>query len=469
MAFGIYSSASFLNASGLAQISASSSVEVRRESDNGIATLYADVNGATPLANPFSADTDGNFAFYAAGLARGYKVTVTKGASVRVLRNQKVGTAGEFDISDAVGATLNSATLAAFRAAIGLSASLVTARSSNTIIGVADYATTFNCTSSFTQTFGPAADLGAGFFCRFVNSGTGVITLDPNASETIDGATTIRLLPGEACFVHGNGSAFVTVGRLASTYVGALKWLINGNTYANNAADATNDIDIAAGGCMDDAAAYWMEGGALTKRLDAAWAAGTNAGGLDTGAIANADYYIWRIARVDTGVVDVLFSLSSTAPTMPANYTVKRLIGWFKRVGATIVAFKTYETEGGGLEMIWNSPTLDVNLANTLTTTRRTDAVKVPLNFSVTAHISALIQDGTSPFLAWLYCPDQTDLAPSNSAAPLTNVSAVTAAQFAGQMHIRTSATGTIAARADLATVDVYRVATIGFTWARRN
>ena len=32
-------------------------------------------------------------------------------------------------------------------------------------------------------------------------------------------------------------------------------------------------------------------------------------------------YHVWLIKRADTGVVDALFSLSATAPTMPANYT----------------------------------------------------------------------------------------------------------------------------------------------------
>lgn len=245
---------------------------------------------------------------------------------------------------------------------------------------------------------------------------------------------------------------------------------IYGLTYANSPGDVVNDIDIAAGGAMDATGLYWMTGAALTKRLDAAWAVGTNQGGLDTGSIGNSDYYIWIIARSDTGVVDYLFSLSSTAPTMPGSYDFKRLVGWFKRVGATIVLFHVYETAGGGIEMNWDVPTLDINLANTLTTARRTDAVKVPLNFSTIAHLNVRLIDAAAGYLAWIYCPDQTDAAPSSGSAPLTNIaqptSAITSAN--AQLKIRTSATGTIAARADLATVDSYLVSTMGFEWGRR-
>lgn len=263
----------------------------------------------------------------------------------------------------------------------------------------------------------------------------------------------------------------ISMARPASPYgiadVAALNKAIYGYTYANNGAD---NIDIAAGGAMDATGAYWITGAARTKNITTAWVVGNAQGGLDTGAVGNNDYYIWAIARSDTGVVDYLFSLSSTAPTMPANYDFKRLIGWFKRVGATNVAFTTYETEGGGLELLWTVPTLDINLANTLTTARRTDAVKVPLNFSVKALLNVALNDASAGFNAWVYCPDQADAAPSTTAAPLANFRANTLAiNSEHDMWVRTSATGTIAARADLATVDLYAVSTMGFTWARRN
>lgn len=245
---------------------------------------------------------------------------------------------------------------------------------------------------------------------------------------------------------------------------------IQGLTYANNVADATNDIDIAVGSAMDGTNARMLVlSAAITKKLDVVWAVGTNQGGLDTGAIADTDYYIWLIERSDTGVVDVLFSTSSTAPTMPANYNYKRLIGWFKRVSAAIVLFHTYELEGGGIELAWDSPTLDVNLSNTLTTSRRTDAVKVPLTFSVIAKLNIVTADSGATFGTWINCPDHTDLAPSASVAPLANaIEATTALGDLREIWVRTSAAGTIAARAGIATVDTYLVVTVGFRWSRR-
>lgn len=328
---------------------------------------------------------------------------------------------------------------------------------------------------------------------------TGALTLTNGASLVLPGGANITTVAGDYAVFAGYAAGVVrclhylstakgtllpnlTVGangtlpmaRSTATaglaYVAALNKAIYGFTYANNSGDATNDLDIAAGGAMDATGAYWMTGAALTKQSDAAWAVGTGAGALDTGAVGNSDYHIWVIARSDTGVIDYLFSLSSTAPTMPTNYDFKRLIGWFKRVGGTIVAFHTYETEGGGIEMNWDSPTLDVNLAATLGTARRTDPVKVPLNFSTKANLNIEIDDAGTTIAAYIYCPDQTDLAPSSTAAPLATVinSTTTVAAFANVV-VRTSAAGLIAARASTSTVDNYRVSTLGFTWARRN
>lgn len=244
---------------------------------------------------------------------------------------------------------------------------------------------------------------------------------------------------------------------------------VNGWTYSNNATDPTNDIDIAAGSGFDSTRAYFISGSALTKQSDAAWAVGTNAGLLDTGAVGDSDYYLWAIARSDTGVVDYLSSLSDTAPTMPASYDYKRLIGWFKRVGGTIVAFHTYETDGGALEFKWDLPTEDVALTNTLTTSRRTDAIKVPLTFSVMAVIRANGVDAASPFVARVCCPDETDAAVVAATAPGGSFRAPVAGITAEhEMLVRTSATGTIASRASIATVDTYKVFTLGFIWARR-
>jgi hypothetical protein len=254
---------------------------------------------------------------------------------------------------------------------------------------------------------------------------------------------------------------------------------ISGCLFSNNSGDATNDIDFSVGVCRDSTNASNIACAALTKRLDADWVAGTNQGMRNSAAaITDTDYYLYAVATA-AGVQDYYAHTSATVATVltalqaetgGSSYIYARLIGWIKRASGAIVAFKTYETAGGGIEMKWDAPTLDVNLANTLTTSRRTDAVKVPLNFSTTAILRVEIFDASSGFQALVCCPDETDAAPSNSAAPLANFgdSSSGLRQF-DEIRVRTSATGTVAARADLATVDLYAVVTVGFEWGRGN
>lgn len=96
---------------------------------------------------------------------------------------------------------------------LGGAVTAVNARSSNTIMAAGDKGALFVFTSTFTQTLTAAATLGSKWFCYVRNDGTGVITLDPNSSETIDGATTMKMYPGEAFTIICDGSNFKTIGR----------------------------------------------------------------------------------------------------------------------------------------------------------------------------------------------------------------------------------------------------------------
>lgn len=86
------------------------------------------------------------------------------------------------------------------------------ARTSNAALSAVDKGNLIDITSgTFTQTFAAAATLSDGWWCYLRNSGTGVITLDPNASETIDGAATRVLDPGQSVIVQCDGTALRTV------------------------------------------------------------------------------------------------------------------------------------------------------------------------------------------------------------------------------------------------------------------
>ena len=285
------------------------------------------------------------------------------------------------------------------------------------------------------------------------------LTLDSAGVVSLAGSAGAGILTGD----------FSVSGNLKAT--AALGFYIQG-LIQSNGTDAVNDIDISIGMATSNDAVQANRRtmtltSVLTKQLDAAWAVGSGGGGLDTGAIGNSNYYVWLIMRSDTGVVDALFSLSSTAPTMPTNYTYKRLIGWFIRVGGTIVAFKAYEMSGGGLQYLWSVPTADINLANTLGTTARLDTIRVPVNFSVLADITVGLDDAAALMLVQVTCPDIPDIAVGNAGMQVKlQVIGSTSYEYG---YIRTSATGQIRSKCSVATADSYVVITNDFIWDRRN
>jgi hypothetical protein len=78
------------------------SVTVQREIAGApLATLFSDRDGAVPLGNPITADSEGFAAFHAVGGA--YRITATKGGFSRVWRYVGIGRAQEFDLVDAEG------------------------------------------------------------------------------------------------------------------------------------------------------------------------------------------------------------------------------------------------------------------------------------------------------------------------------------------------------------------------------
>ena len=89
---------------------------------------------------------------------------------------------------------------------------LRSARTSNTMLTAADKGKLIDITSgTFSQTFDAVATLGDGWWCYLRNSGTGDVTLDPNAAETIDGVATKALDPGQTIIVQCDGAALRTV------------------------------------------------------------------------------------------------------------------------------------------------------------------------------------------------------------------------------------------------------------------
>ena len=237
-----------------------------------------------------------------------------------------------------------------------------------------------------------------------------------------------------------DGTALVSTSGMPRSYLA-------GCGLSNNGTDATNDIDIAVGSARDSTNAEDMVlASALTKRLDAAWAVGTNQGGLDTGSIANGTYHVWLIKRSDTDVVDVLFSTSASAPTMPTNYDYKRRIGAILRESATIIPF----TQTGDHFARSNS-VLDIS-ANNPGTSAVTRTLSVPTGVRVDALIGVEIQETAAIGPAAVYISDlsTTDEAPAVSGhsdvTPAANV-ASRSQNGAGRQNVMTNTSAQVRSR----------------------
>ena len=279
---------------------------------------------------------------------------------------------------------------------------------------------------------------------------TGATTLSSTLAVT--GATTLTTALGVAS--GGTGS-----GGVGSS---AIRSYLAGLGLSNDATDATNDIDIAVGVAIDGTNAYVMSlASILIKRLDAAWAVGTNQGGLDTGAIANTTYHVWLIARSDTGVVDVLFSTSASAPTMPTNYTYKRRIGSIIRSAGTILAFSQL-----GNEFLLKATVEDVDV--TLSTTATFYTLTCPSGIQVNVILNAAPFSSSAQASLYLSSPDVNDqavgfgggTAPGSTMATLAT--GATQTSMSSYAQIRTSTSGQIRAVAGAASTGV-RINTSGW------
>lgn len=188
------------------------------------------------------------------------------------------------------------------------------------------------------------------------HNGTYFILLNP---ETGQGAAGFQPLD----------ATLTALAALQTTTVAPLiNGLLFGCTLSNNGSDATNDIDIAAGTCADYTGAQVVTVAALTKQLDANWAAGTNQGMRYSGAaITNTTYHIYVAWKAD-GTQDIYADPSAVyatvlthlqAETGGSGYLYLRRIGSIIRASGAILPF----VQDGDRFML-KTPRADVTATN---------------------------------------------------------------------------------------------------------
>ena len=157
----------------------------------------------------------------------------------------------------------------------------------------------------------------------------------------------------------------------ATLEIPALRLLPKQITIANGT-DSDHDIDFTAGNFDFDDQSGQATLSAITKQIDAAWAEGTNAGGLDTGTVAaDTFYYLFAIYNPTTQTSDALFSASKTSPTLPSGYTKKKYIAALYTDGSANIQSGSYTFSDSGYRFRYSTRILDLNKTSGLSTSSR--------------------------------------------------------------------------------------------------
>ena len=178
-------------------------------------------------------------------------------------------------------------------------------RTSNTALTAANSGNLIDITSgTFTQTFDACSSLGNGWFCYIRNSGTGDITLDPNASETIDGLTSYIMYPGEVRLVQCDGTALRSV-----VLNGFYKTFTTSGTFTKPPGYAGFDVQVFGGGGS----------GAAVVAADAFYASGGGGGGWRRALLNAADVSSSEMVTVGAGGSSVTVSPSTSTNSAAGN------------------------------------------------------------------------------------------------------------------------------------------------------
>lgn len=240
-----------------------------------------------------------------------------------------------------------------------------------------------------------------------------------------------------------------------SVIAAAIRGYIDGLTMST--AGSSTTMTIGAGQATDSTNAVTMSLVASISKTTSAWAVGTGNGGLDTGSIANSTwYYFYLIRRPDTGVVDVIFSLNSTSPALPTNYTQFRYIGAGLTNGSgQWVAFRQV-----GDEFYWSTPVQDFNGAGSATASLLT--ISVPRGRKVKGYFNLWVSANSNGI--YVSDPDNADVAPQNSAVSPFSTFGFGSASFSGSIAAQCWTNTSAQIRRREINTGTVGVATLGWT-----
>lgn len=204
---------------------------------------------------------------------------------------------------------------------------------------------------------------------------------------------------------------------------------------SNNAVTPNTKIDVGSGTWRDSTnSADLIQAGSTTIDLTT-----TGLNGLDTGALGtNKWYFIFAISQAGGANAGFLASLSPSAPTMPATYTLLRRIAAFKTDGSSHV-IGYYQQ---GRSFLWNDPVTDVTTANP-GTAPVLQTLNVPIGIIVET-IAACILQADANVTAYISSPGQAGNHNASFPSHATFVASAAAVAGATMARIPTNTSGQI-------------------------
>ena len=274
-----------------------------------------------------------------------------------------------------------------------------------------------------------------------------------------DDAVTAAKLAGSAVMSAKIAAGAVTEAKLAAGLVSLPSPSISG-CVPSSAADTAHDIAFTAGKCVNAAGDKVLTLPAYTKQFDVAFAEGDAAGGFGAALPTSGTYYVFAITKDADGTVDYVGDTSSTGVNKPSGWTVEReVFRLMTDASANLLAFSGHALAGGAVEILLNSPILNVS-SSSGNTTATLATLSVPTGKKLTALMHAGSTSGAQR--VYVSSPDVNDDAPAGTVAPLYNAGSASAAEVMGEVSRRTNASGQIRYRGSHAT-NFIQIVTVGW------
>lgn len=153
---------------------------------------YTDASGAVANPNPVILDSEG---YPASG-----GVWLDAGAYKLILKDANGVDVWPVPLDNVTGDSLN--TFGAVVVMLSSTTTITSAYVNNFVV----------CDGTITLQLLPLSEAGEGFVLSVRNNGTGIVTLDPDSAELVNGKSSFTLLPGQSCIVISGSSGWFTIG-----------------------------------------------------------------------------------------------------------------------------------------------------------------------------------------------------------------------------------------------------------------